>query len=249
MKNFLKPGKSLSSESADGSRRSFFWKLGAGVSGAMATMAGVARAETGDSDRLARRVASLEAEQTLRRLHQAFEQAMDHGQYEDVVAFFSDDARVVFNGGVFDNRSHGVSRLYRGRFKSGKTGKRIEPAPGFEIDADQQRDSVQVSADLLSATAILPFSIQVGMPIESEASIASMARLQGDGVETWWEGGEYHVTYRRATADERWRISRLEYRTMSRANYRSGRSHATAISEPTISRLYPEDPQGPDALI
>lgn len=249
MTNRCKPPKSPRTESADGSRRSFFWKLGAGASGAMASVAGVASADAGDAQDLSRRVAELEEEKALRKLHQAFERALNHGRYEEASAFFADDAKVVFNGGVFDNRSRGVSRLLGARFRSGKTGKRIEPAPGFELDAEQQHDRVEVSPDRLSAKAIFPYSIQVGAPIESEASIASMARLQGDGVETWWEGGEYHVTYLRASADERWRISRLEYRTMSRANYRPGRSHATAIAVPALTTLYPEDPQGPDALV
>lgn len=249
MTSRLKPGKSLQSESADDSRRSFFWKLGAGVSGAMASVAGVARADAGDAKDLSLRVAMLEEERTLRRLHDSFEQALDRGQYEKAIGYFADDAQVVFNSGVFDNRSGGVSRLYGGLFKSGKTGKRMEPAPGFELGSDQLQDKVEVSPDRLSATAIFPYSIQVGAPIESEASIASMARLQGDGVETWWEGGEYHVTYKRDAADQRWRISRLEYRTLSRASYRSGRSHATAIAVPAMSALYPEDPQGPDALV
>ena len=249
MMNRLKSEKSPNLRSADGSRRSFFFKLGAGVSGAMATMAGVARSETRDADNLSLQVALLEEEKALRRLHQSFEQAIDHGRYDEVVDVFTDDAQVKFNGGVFDNRSGGISRLYRDRFRSGKTGRRMEPAPGFELDAEQLRSSVEVSADLLSATAIFPYSIQAGMPIESDTSLASMARLHGEGVKTWWEGGKYHVTYRRDAAEQRWRISRLEYHTLSRADYRPGRSQATRISVPSIAARYPDDPQGPDDLL
>ena len=248
MINRLKPRRSRQTESADGSRRSFFWKLGAGVSGAMASMAGVARAGPGDSGKLALRVAELEEERTLRRLHQGFEQAIDHGRYEAAVGFFADDAQVVFNGGVFRNRSLGIRRLYLGKFRSGMSGKRLEPAPAFQSDGVDRPDSVTVAPDGLTAPAVFPYSIQVGRPIESQSSIAGMARLQGNGVETWWEGGEYRVSYRRDSANEPWLISRLEYHTIARANYRPGRTQASAIAVPPLAELYPEDPEGPDAF-
>jgi hypothetical protein len=249
MKNPLKPGSSPKTQSADGSRRSFFFKLGAGVSGALASAAGMARAGTGDADDLSQRVASLEAEKSLRKLHQAFEQAIDHGRYEEVVELFTEDAQVVFNGGIFDSRSQGVSRLFRERFHAGKTGGRMERAPGFELEDSQLEDSVELSADCLHAHARFPYSIQVGVPLDADSSLISMARLHGEGVRTWWEGGVYAVTYSRKTLNSSWRISRLEYRTLSRADYRPGRTHAAAIAVAAFSTLYPEDPHGPDALI
>lgn len=247
--NTLKIRKSKRLESADHNRRSFFWKMGAGVSTALASTAGLARAGAGNADDLSLQVALLEEERALRKLHQAFEQAMDNDRYEEVVRMFADDAEVLFNGGVFAGRSRGVSRLYRARFRAGKTGKRMEPAPGFELTGDRQQDSVEVSADRLSARAVFPYSIQVGTPIESDSSLAGMARLQGEGVKTWWEGGIYDVTYTRDPADGRWRIRKLEYTTLSRADYRSGRSYARPIAVAPFSTRYPEDPQGPDALI
>jgi hypothetical protein len=249
MINTLKRDKSPNAVSVDNSRRSFFLKLGAGVSTALASTAVMAGAASGDADDSAVRVALLEEEKALRKLHQAFERAMDKGLYDGVIEMFADDARVIFNGGVFEHRTQGVSRLYRGRFRSGKTGKRMEPAPGFELDADQQQDSVEVSADRLSAKAAFPYSIQVGRPIETETSLAGMARLHGEGVQTWWEGGMYHVSYRKDARDGRWRISKLEYDTLSRADYRPGRTYAMPIAVSPISTSYPEDPQGPDALV
>jgi len=212
-----------SAASPDGGRRSFFWKLGAGVSAALASTTGLARAgsvEGGntDSDELA-----------IRKLHQAYERALDQGLYDDAVAMFADDAEVVFDGEAFRQRSTGVSRLYRERFRAGKIGKRMEPAPGFEVPAGQQRESVEVSSDRRTARAVFPYSIQVGMPVETESSLASMARLHGEGVRTWWEGGAYEVSYVKV-ADGSWRIRRLEYRTLSRADYRPGRSHANPFS-------------------
>src|SRR5262245_24117143 len=211
--------------------------------------AGMAKAEASTTDNPAQRAALLEEEKALRKFHQAFEQAMDKGLHEEVIGMFAEAAEVIFNGGVFKSRSHGVSRLYHDRFPAGKTGRRMEPAPGFELTADQQRDSVEVSLDLRSAKAVFPYSIQVGMPFETESSLADMARLHGEGVRTWWEGGVYRVSYRKDPADGPWKISRLEYDTLSRADYRSGRSYARPISVSRFATCFPEDQQGPDDLV
>jgi hypothetical protein len=234
------------------SRRSFIWKFGAGVSATLASTAAMATTETAGTKTAgtedpALRAALLEEEKALRNFHQAFEQAMDKGLHEEVIAMFAHDAEVVFNGGVF-KRSRGVSRLYRDNFASGKTGGRMAPAPGFELAADQQRDSVEVSADLRSAKAVFPYSIQVGMPFETESSLAAMARLHGEGVRTWWEGGVYRVSYRK-DATGLWKISRLEYDTLSRADHRPGRSYARPISGARFATCFPEDQQGPDNLV
>ena len=234
-------------------RRSFIWKMGAGASAAFVSTAGMAKAETQTSttDNPALRAALLEEEMTLRKFHQTFEQAMDKGLHEEVIGMFAADtegAEVVFNGGVFTRRSHGVSRLYRDRFPAGKTGRRMEPAPGFELTPDQQRDRVEVSPDLRSAKAVFPYSIQVGMPFETETSLAAMARLHGEGVRTWWEGGVYRVDYRKDAAGH-WKISRLEYHTLSRADYRPGKSYAQPISVSRFATRFPEDQQGPDDLV
>jgi len=239
------------------SRRSFFWKMGA-VSAALVPTAllpaalpavSAAGAEPATADDPALRAALLEEEKALRQLHQAFEQAQDKDLHEEVIGMFAEDAEVIFNGGVFRTRGQGVRRLYRERFRAGKSGRRMEPAPGFELAADQQRESVQVSPDRLSANAVFPYSIQVGTPFESENSLASMARLHGEGVRAWWEGGAYQVTYRKDVTDSRWTISRLEYRTLARADYRPGRTYAAPIAVTRLSKRFPADQLGPDELV
>ncbi len=228
------------------SRRSFIWRFGAGASAAVASTVGMARAEAPRADSADQRVALLETEKTLRQLHQAFERAMDKGLHDEVIGMFADDAQVVFNGGVFQG-SHGVSRLFRDRFPSGKTGASMQSAPGFELAAEQQQDSVEVSADLRTAKAVFPYSIQVGVPFETESSLAAMARLHGEGVRTWWEGGMYKVAYRKDAGV--WKISRLEYDTRSRADWRSGKRYAQPISVARFSARFPDDLQGPDELV
>ncbi|HEX6993103.1 MAG TPA: nuclear transport factor 2 family protein [Gammaproteobacteria bacterium] len=247
MTKTLDPHESPNERSVDNGRRSFFFKLGAGVSTALASTAAIAA--PGGADDPALRLALLEEERALRKLHEAFERALDGGAYDEVVEMFAEDAEVVFNNGVFAHRSRGISRLYRERFRAGKTGRRIEPAPGFELDAERRQDRVVVSADRQSAEAVFPYSIQVGTPIETETSLADMARLHGDGVRTWWEGGVYRVSYRKDAVDGRWRIARLEYDTLARADYRPGRTYALPITVAPISTTYPQDPQGADALV
>jgi hypothetical protein len=229
------------------SRRSFISKLGAGASAAVAAALGSARPVSA-SDDPALKAALLEEELALRRLHQGFEQALDKGQHDAVIGMFADDAAVVFSGGVFRGRDSGVSRLYRDRFAAGRCGGRMEPAPGFELAAHQLCDTVVVAPDRLSATAEFTYSIQVGVPFETESSLAAMARLHGEGVRTWWEGGVYKASYRKSTAGV-WQISRLEYDTLSRADWRTGRRYAQPIEVARLATRFPQDPQGPDSLV
>jgi hypothetical protein len=244
----------------DNSRRSFVRKMGVGVSAALvpavvpavtpAADAAGAGPRAGDDPAKdpALRAALLEEEKTLRQLHQAFERAQDKSLSDEIVGLFAEDAEVLFNGGLFRMRDRGVRRLYGERFAAGKSGRRMEPAPGFELAAGEQHESVQVAPDRLTANAVFPYSIQVGTPFDSESSLVSMARLHGEGVRTWWEGGAYHVTYRKDVATGRWTIARLEYRTLARADYRPGRTYAVPLAIAPLTTRFPEDQLGPDAL-
>jgi hypothetical protein len=230
------------------SRRSFVLTLGASVSAALVpAMSSASTIERNEVDDPALRAALLEEEKALRRLHDAFEKAQDGPAHDAVIAMFTDDAEVVFNGGLFRGRAEGVTRLYRDRFPAGGSGRRMQPAPGFELAADRQQDSVQVFPDRLSATAVFPYSLQVGAPLEDDSSLVSMARLHGEGVRTWWEGGVYEVAYLKR-ADGVWQIRRLEYRTLARADYRSGRTYAAPMSVSRFSTRFPRDPAGPDEI-
>lgn len=244
---FLTASNSLTAATGTNNRRSFLQKLGFGVS-ALGSATLIAKTDSGNSSDLSLQVARLEAEKALRALHQQYEQAMDKGDMDAALALFTADAEVVFNGGVFSGREQGLGRLYRQYFAQGLTGKRMESAPGFALTAEQLQERVDVDADLHTASAVRPFSIQVGRPIESHTSLASMARLHGEGVYTWWEGGVYQFSYLKDTSDGAWKIERLSYNTLSRADYRAGRSYAKAILVPAFSVRFPENAQGPDRL-
>jgi hypothetical protein len=242
----------------DTERRSFMWKLGAAMSAVLASaVAGISMKPrvvhgaglNAQVDQLSNQLGILEDANAIRRLHQTYETYLDKGMYKEVVNLFADDGVVVFNGGIFMGKDRGVMRLYCDHFSSGLTGKRIEPAPGFQPDTEQQEDIIEVSPDRRSARARFAYSIQVGAPIISDLQLVKMVRLHGEGIMKWWEGGTYEVSYVRDTKNSTWKIKRLEYRVQSKADFRPGKSYARPISVPTFSNVYPEDPAGPDKLI
>jgi carotenoid cleavage dioxygenase len=203
----------------------------------------VASAATGFSKSGVERTDLLEDANAVRTLHRTLEARLHEGRYEEVLDLFDNKAEVVYNGGLFKGQK-GIRRLYCDLFRSGMTGRKIEPAPGFEIDTV---DAVEMAADGKTATGRFPYSIQAGTPMQGESSLVKMARLQGEGIRKWWEGGAYEATY--AKTGSSWKIRKLEYRALSKADYRPGRTHAEAIDIPSFATTYPTDPAGPDKLI
>ena len=237
-------------------RRSFMWKIGAAIP---ALLASAVPGKSGPGinqdaglknqiDRLSSQLGILDDENAIRRLHQTYEDLLNNGKYEEVMNLFTDDGEVIFNGGIFKGKFGGVRRLYSERFQLGLTGRKIEPAPGFQPDNDQQQDIVKVAADRKSASARFSFSIQIGTPIISDSQLVKMARLHGEGIMKWWEGGTYEVSYVKGIRNGVWKIKRLEYRVLSKADYRPGKFRAKPIFAPLFSKVYPEDPAGPDIL-
>ena len=236
-------------------RRSFIWKLGAALSVVLPSTVGIiskARAGHGAGlkdqvDQLSNQLGIHKDINAIRALHQTYESYLDRRMYEEVVNMFTDHGQVLFNGSVFIGKKKGVRRLYCDHFRAGFTGKKIEPAPGFELDPSQLQDMVAVAPDRKSAQARFAYSLQVGAPIISDLQLVEMARLQGQGTIKWWEGGTYEVSY--VKEGDSWKIKWLEYRVIAKANYAPGRSHAKPIDVPAFSKTYPADPTGPDKLI
>jgi hypothetical protein len=238
-------------------RRSFMWKMGAAMSAILATaVPGMSRArinrDTGlkaQVDQLSNQVGILEDENAVRKLHQEYVNLLNNSMYEEVITLFTDNGEVIFNGGVFKGKKRGVRRLYCDHFRQGLTGKSVEPAPGFQPDIEKQQDIVEVARDRKSARGRFTYSMQVGAPIISDSQLVKMARLHGEGIMKWWEGGIHEVSYVKDIKDEAWKIKRIEYRVLSKADYRAGRSYAKPIDVPAFSKTYPADPTGPDKLI
>ena len=67
-----------------------------------------------------------------------------------------------------------------------------------------------------------------------------MAKLCGHGGKV----GVYRIDYKKDAAGL-WKIRRLEYDTLSRADYRTGKSYALPISVTRLATRFPSDPQGP----
>ena len=248
--------KSNTQEKADSGRRSFLWKVGAGMSAVIAAtvpaaampLLGSDKKIKADADSLSKQVEVLENEKNIRELHKAYEDLLTKGMYSEVPAMFTADAKVIFNGGLYKGRKS-VERLFTEHFSSGMTGKKIESAPGFELKPEQQQDMVEISPDKKSAKAQFTYSIQVGAPMALDSTLAQMARLSGEGIIKWWEGGVYKVSYVKEMKNRSWKIKSLEYNTLSTADYKSGWSYAKPISVPGFREVYPADPSGPDRLV
>jgi len=230
-------------------RRSFIWKTGAALSaGLAAAVPGMAGTNNNEQD-LKLRLARLEDEHAIRELHRTYENYLDSGRYEDVTELFRDNAEVIFNGGSYRGKNSGISRLYCDHFSAGMTGRKIESAPGFHNDAEPQQDVIELSGDGKSARARFTYSIQVGTPMQDDSVLVQMARLHGEGIRKWWEGGLYEINYRKDTREGSWKITRLEHRVLARADYQPGSSQARLISVSPFNKVYPEEPTGPDRLI
>jgi hypothetical protein len=241
----------------DTGRRSFIWKIGAAMSAVLASaVPAMSRTRVNNDanlkaklDHLSGQLGILEDENAIRMLHRTYETLLHDGMYEEVVNLFTEDGETVFNGGVFEGKNRGIHRLYCNHFSLGLTGKKIEPAPGFQVSTEQQQETIEVATDRRSASARFSYSIQVGTPIISDSQLVKMARLHGEGIMKWWEGGIYEVSYVKDIKDGSWKIKRLEHGVLSKADYKPGRSYARPISVPPFSKAYPEDPAGPDRLI
>jgi hypothetical protein len=236
-------------------RRSFMWKIGAAMSAVLASaVPAMSRPRVNNDvnlkakvDHLSGLLGILEDENAIRRLHRTYETLLHNGVYEEVVNLFIYDGEVSYNGGLFAGRERGVRRLFCDLFRAGFTGKKIEPAPGFESDPALLQDIIEVAPDRKSARARFAYSMQAGTPIISDSQLVKMARLQGQGIIKWWEGGIHEISY--VKEGDSWKIKRLEYRVMAKASYAPGRSYARPINVPAFSKIYPADPAGPDRLI
>jgi hypothetical protein len=251
VKSFSKP---VSSPEPNAERRSFLWRTGAAMSAVLASaVAGVSKSapeqeagSKGDADKLSNQIGRLKDANVIRKLHQTYESYLDKGMYEDVAGMYADEAEAVFNGGLYAGKK-GIRRLYCDHFAPRQAGKKMEPAPGFDLDPALQQDIVEVAADRKTATGQFSYSMQVGEPMTGNSSLVEMARLHGGGIVKWWEGGICEASY--VKVGESWKIRRLEYKVVSKADYRPGRAYAKAIDVPAFSKKYPENPGGPDKLV
>jgi hypothetical protein len=236
-------------------RRSFIWKAGSAVSAVLASaFAGLSKPRSDEAgtlkeqvDRLSNQLAVLEDTNAIRKLHHAYGYYLDKGIWEEIVNLFADGGEVHFNGGIFEGKERGVRRLYIDYFGQGFTGNNYGPVHGFLLDQTQEQDVIDVAPDLKSAEARFHCFMLVGEKVISDSPLMEMARQQGQGILQWWEGGIYENSYVRD--GDVWKIRRLDYHAIWRADYALGWACAKPGYIRSFSKTYPEDPTGPDKLI
>ena len=85
--------------------------------------------------------------------------------------------------------------------------------------------------------------------MDDDSVLVQMARLHGEGIRQWWEGGTYEITCVKDSKDGSWKIARLEHHVLARADYQPGRSQAKPIAVAPFNKVYPEEATGPDRLV
>jgi hypothetical protein len=244
----------------DQTRRSFMWKTGAAFSAAFASAAAceskttVEKAANGANlaeqrEGLSGQLGIFEDMRAIRKLHNAYGSFLSQGAYDEIVDLFADDGEAHFNGGIFVGKDKGVHRLYIDNFRRdfAGNGKTQTPIHGFLLDHMQQHDSIDVAPDRRFARARFHCLMLSSVPVESSSSLMTMARLQGQGIAQWWEGGIFINFYEKK--DDIWWIKKLKYRTIWQADYALGRSYAKPVFVWSFVKTYPEDPTGPDRLM
>jgi hypothetical protein len=184
-------------------------------------------------------VAALQDVNAIRKLQHAYGYYMDKCLYDDVVDLFCDSGEVRFMNGAFRGKA-GVRRLYCDRFRKNFTGGRNGPLYGFLLDHLQLQDIVDVAPDRASAFGRFRALMQAGSH-ESNPNKPAMLPQQ------WWEGGVYENEYVREGAI--WKLKVLNYHCLYHALYEKGWAYTPAEVTPPFTRLFPDDPAGPDALI
>ncbi len=191
-------------------------------------------------EQLARRVATLEAQQAVRTLQHQYGYYLDKCLYAEVVDLFADDGEVLFCGGRYAGKE-GVRRLYLGRFRKRFTADLNGPRFGFLLDHPQHQDVVTVAPDGRSAHGRFRSMMQAGLHDAAKETFPGTVSM-----DQWWEGGIYENEY----VDDGgvWKIKRLNYRPVWHGAFDEGWAHKEP-AQMFSSELFPEDPLGPDELV
>ncbi len=188
---------------------------------------------------LSAELGALQDVHAIRRVQHAYGYYMDKCLYDDVVDLFSDRGEVHFMNGLFSGKA-GLRRLYCERFRKNFTGGRNGPLYGFLLDHLQLQDIVDVAPDRASALGRFRALMQAGCH-ETKQDKPAMLPQQ------WWEGGVYENVYVREAGV--WKIKVLNYHCLYHGLYEKGWAYTPAQVTPPFTRVFPEDPSGPDALI
>jgi hypothetical protein len=187
---------------------------------------------------LSSRLARLEAESAIRRLHYAYGYFMDYCWYDDVIQLFAQDGEAVFLSGVY--RGHeSLARLYKTFLGQAYTKGAEGPVYGFLADHFLMQDLITVSPD--GGTARMR-----GRALLVLGSHESRKDRHPQLPDQVYEAGLYENEY--VCEDGVWKIKRLEYALQWQALYEKGWTHTKTDLPPAVP-VYPESPIGPDYLI
>ena len=187
---------------------------------------------------LSARVARLEDEAAIRRLHHAYGFLMDYCWNDEVIDLFAREGEAVFLSGVYRGRNS-LQRLYKDFLGQAYTGGREGPVHGFLADHFLMQDVITVAPDGMTARSRSRALLVLG----SHESRTDRPPQLPDQL---YEAGLYENSYVRE--DGVWKILRLEYALQWQALYEKGWTHTTTDLPPQMPP-YPESPIGPDYLI
>jgi len=186
---------------------------------------------------LTHHVGVLEDINAIRHLQYKYGYYMDKCFYDETVELFSDSAEVRFLNGIYRGRK-GARRLYCDWFRNLFTGGKNGPIYGFLLDHLLLQGIVDVAPDRKTAKARFRCFMQGGYH-ESKPAMANFPPQ-------FWEGGIYENEY--VKEDGVWKIKLLNYNMLWQANYKEG-WHQSEAHLPPLTKLYPEDPNGPDEFV
>ncbi len=201
--------------------------------------AGSASGASNRLGQLERRIAMLEDVHAVRTLHFKYGYYIDMCLYDQACELFAEDGEVRFLNGVYRGKA-GARRLYCDWFRNLFTRGHNGPVHGFLLDHLQLQDIVDVAADGKSAKGRFRALLLAGQH-SSKAE-----RIANNFPEQCWEGGIYENLYVKDRGV--WKIKLLNYNMLWQADYGPGWANS-GVHLPALTRLFPEDPHGPDELL
>ncbi|KAF2743008.1 hypothetical protein M011DRAFT_529426 [Sporormia fimetaria CBS 119925] len=185
-------------------------------------------------------VRRLSDQEEVRKLQYIYGYYLDKCLYKEVAELFADhqDTCVEFLGGRY-NGKEGVKRLYVQRFANKFANGRNGPVHGFLLDHPQIQGIVDINPEGTHAQGRFRSMMSAG-------THESVKDIHPRGLVQWWEGGIYENEYIKENGV--WKIFRLKYFPFWHATFEKGWSHTQENYVPFLSKLFPEDSEGPDEL-
>jgi len=186
---------------------------------------------------LTHRLAMVEDQAAIRRLHNAYGYYTDYNRAEDIAELFTDDAEIIFLSGIYRGKE-GARRLYGDWFRNFFTGGPTGPVYGFLLDHFQMQDIITIAPDGQTAKGRFR-GMLFGGSHESREFKPQGLPLQ------FMEAGIYENDYVKENGV--WKIKRLDYMMQWQGDYEAGWSKTVAHLQP-LETCYPENPIGPDEI-